>query len=183
MFFLYGPQAPTAFANGPSCTQYQAEWLANFLDKTRSAGINRIEATTAAEKEWVKRVHDAWNASLFPKAKSWYQGSNIPGKPLEALNWSVATPFLSTTPLLTSVQVRRIASLSRYSRQVRRERLPGVDCCYCSIAARNFGIRSCLIVADGDVMTSNVYLCSKLELLRSHVTFVGTTRPSMLCSC
>jgi hypothetical protein len=29
MFFQYGPQAPTAFSNEPSCTQFQAE----FIDK------------------------------------------------------------------------------------------------------------------------------------------------------
>ena len=71
MFFLYGPQAPTAFANGPSCTQYQADWVVAFLNHARTDGIVRIEAKKETENDWVKRVSDAWNVSLFPKAKSW----------------------------------------------------------------------------------------------------------------
>ena len=89
MFYLYGPQAPTAFANGPSCTQYQADWVVDFLVRARDEGINRIEPTEEAEKEWTKRMHAAWDVTLFPKAKSWYQGSNIPGKKVEPLNWCV----------------------------------------------------------------------------------------------
>ena len=89
MFYLYGPQAPTAFANGPSCTQYQADWIVDFLVRARKENIDRIEATEEAEKEWTKRMHDAWNLTLFTKAKSWYQGNNIPGKIVEPLNWYV----------------------------------------------------------------------------------------------
>jgi hypothetical protein len=89
MFFLYGPQAPTAFANGPSCTQYQADFVADFLERARKDGIIRIEPTQEQEDSWVKRMQEAWNATLFPKAKSWYTGSNIPGKKIEGLNWLV----------------------------------------------------------------------------------------------
>jgi hypothetical protein len=73
MFFLYGPQAPTAFANGPSCTQYQADFIADFLDRARKEGIDRIEPTQQQEDDWVKRMQEAWAITLFPKAKSWYQ--------------------------------------------------------------------------------------------------------------
>lgn len=89
MFFLYGPQAPTAFANGPSCTQYQADFIVDFLDRARKEGIDRIEPTQEQEDDWCKRMQEAWNITLFPKAKSWYQGSNVPGKKVEALNWYV----------------------------------------------------------------------------------------------
>ncbi|KAK3710116.1 hypothetical protein LTR37_010547 [Vermiconidia calcicola] len=97
MFFLYGPQAPTAFANGPSCTQYQADWVVDFLVKAREDGINRVEPTEEAEKEWTERMHEAWKVTLFPKAKSWYQGNNIPGKRVEPLNWAGGIPaYLKT---------------------------------------------------------------------------------------
>ncbi len=49
MFFLYGPQAPTAFANGPSCTQFQAE---RTLKQCREEGITRLEATQEGEDIW-----------------------------------------------------------------------------------------------------------------------------------
>jgi len=88
LFFLYGPQAPTAFSNGPSCTQFQAEWVEKVFKTIKEQGITRLEATTESEDEWCKRMNDKWNESLFPMAKSWYQGSNIPGRKVEPLNWS-----------------------------------------------------------------------------------------------
>jgi cation diffusion facilitator CzcD-associated flavoprotein CzcO len=86
MFFLYGPQAPTAFSNGPSCVQFQANFIDGFIAKMNKDGIRRIEATKEAEEEWSQKNRDKWNESLFPFAKSWYQGANIPGKRVEPLN-------------------------------------------------------------------------------------------------
>lgn len=87
MFFLYGPQAPTAFSNGPSCVQIQAEWLERVIKTLEEEGITRIEANAQEEVEWTKRCHAEWDNSLFPRAKSWYQGANIPGRKVEPLNW------------------------------------------------------------------------------------------------
>jgi cation diffusion facilitator CzcD-associated flavoprotein CzcO len=88
MFFCYGPQAPTAFSNGPSCTQFQAEWIEAMMKKAMADGVVRMEAKPEAEAEWTKRMHEKWDASLFPLAKSWYQGANIPGRKVEPLNWA-----------------------------------------------------------------------------------------------
>jgi cation diffusion facilitator CzcD-associated flavoprotein CzcO len=87
MFFLYGPQAPTAFSNGPSCTQFQAEWVEKFFKMIKEQGITRAEPTQESEDDWCKRMSEEWNKSLFPLAKSWYQGANIPGRKVEPLNW------------------------------------------------------------------------------------------------
>ena len=48
-FFLYGPQAPTAFSNGPSCTQFQAEFVEEVMKRAQKEGITRFEATKDAE--------------------------------------------------------------------------------------------------------------------------------------
>lgn len=106
MFFLYGPQAPTAFSNGPSCTQFQAEFVEEMMKKVLADGITRIDATEEAEEDWCRRMYvffphkkqtfsltiffrnEKWNATLFPLAKSWYQGANIPGRKVEPLNWA-----------------------------------------------------------------------------------------------
>jgi hypothetical protein len=88
MFFLYGPQAPTAFSNGPSCTQFQAEFVEEAFKRIKADGITRFEATKEAEDDWCKRMNEKWDATLFPKAKSWYSGANIPGKRVEPLNWA-----------------------------------------------------------------------------------------------
>lgn len=87
MFFLYGPQAPTAFSNGPSCVQIQGGWIYKTLKELTERNIDRFEATEETEKDWTERTHKAWDITLFPQAKSWYQGSNIPGKKVEPLNW------------------------------------------------------------------------------------------------
>ena len=92
LFFLYGPQAPTAFSNGPTCTQVQAKWVAKTIAALNKEGIKRFEAKGEAEDDWARRMNEKWNASLFPQAKSWYQGANIPGKRVEPLNWAGGMP-------------------------------------------------------------------------------------------
>ncbi|GAB7355764.1 hypothetical protein MBLNU459_g6449t1 [Dothideomycetes sp. NU459] len=88
LFYLYGPQAPTAFSNGPSCTQFQAMWIERVIAACEKEGITRFEPKEQAVDDWVEQVHTVWNSSLFPRAKSWYQGSNIPGKKIEPLNYA-----------------------------------------------------------------------------------------------
>jgi len=92
MFFLYGPQAPTAFSNGPTTVQVQAKWLDKVFHEVVDKKIERFDAKGEWEKDWTEQVHQAWNASLFRLAKSWYQGSNIPGKRVEPLNYTGGMP-------------------------------------------------------------------------------------------
>jgi cation diffusion facilitator CzcD-associated flavoprotein CzcO len=93
MFFLYGPQAPTAFSNGPTCTQFQAEFVEKALRQLTREGVTYFEAKESAEAEWCERMAEAWSKTLFPMAKSWYQGANIPGRRVEPLNWYVGPIF------------------------------------------------------------------------------------------
>ena len=65
----------------------QAEWIADTIKGLQEKGITRFEATPEEEEEWCKRTKQKWDESLFPLSKSWYQGSNIPGKKIEPLNW------------------------------------------------------------------------------------------------
>ncbi|KAH6719617.1 cyclohexanone monooxygenase [Leptodontidium sp. MPI-SDFR-AT-0119] len=92
MFFLYGPQAPTAFSNGPSCTQFQAEFVEKAIKLATQKGITRLESTPESEEDWTRRMHEKWDITLFPLAKSWYQGANIPGRKVEPLNWAGGMP-------------------------------------------------------------------------------------------
>ncbi|KAF7895414.1 hypothetical protein EAF00_007228 [Botryotinia globosa] len=97
MFFLYGPQAPTAFSNGPSCTQFQAEYLADTIKGLNEKNLTYFEAKSEAEEDWNRRMTEAWNKSLFPLAKSWYQGANIPGRKVEPLSWAGGMPEYTAT--------------------------------------------------------------------------------------
>jgi cyclohexanone monooxygenase len=40
-----------------------------------------IEATEAAQAEWVAHVYEVAQPTIYPHANSWYLGANVPGKP------------------------------------------------------------------------------------------------------
>lgn len=70
MFITYGPQAPTAFCNGPTCAEYQGNFTIRTLNAMKSNNFRRIEPKADAEEKWVEQIHDLADASLFPTAKS-----------------------------------------------------------------------------------------------------------------
>ena len=92
LLFGYGPESPCAFCNGPTSAEYQGELIVDILKHMRDKGLSRIEADPSYQEVWHKELCDFWNATLFPNAKSWYQGSNIPGKKEEPLNFPMGLP-------------------------------------------------------------------------------------------
>uniref|UniRef100_A0AC35F280 Flavin-containing monooxygenase n=1 Tax=Panagrolaimus sp. PS1159 TaxID=55785 RepID=A0AC35F280_9BILA len=95
MFFTYGPQAPTAFSNGPTLIEIQADWIIKVIDYCESNGIKYIDAKEEEQEKWAKEITAIANATLFPLADSWYMGANIPGKPKEMLNFLGGVPKYS----------------------------------------------------------------------------------------
>ncbi|TAL28095.1 MAG: NAD(P)/FAD-dependent oxidoreductase [Phenylobacterium sp.] len=93
LLFLYGPQSPSGFCNGPTCAELQGDWVVEFLRRMRDAGVSRFEATAAAEQTWKDHVEAVGAMTLFPLADSWYMGANIPGKPRELLNYPGGLPL------------------------------------------------------------------------------------------
>ncbi|KAF4338160.1 cyclopentanone 1 2-monooxygenase [Fusarium beomiforme] len=81
MMFTYGPQAPTALCNGPTCAEAQGEFIIKTMNLMRKEGIQRLDAEEAAEAKWGDEVRKLADMSLLPSTKSWYMGDNIPGKP------------------------------------------------------------------------------------------------------
>lgn len=55
--------------------------------------LTRIEATREAEEEWRNLNMSVAGGTLLGKAKSWYNGSNIPGKVVEPLNFAGGIPY------------------------------------------------------------------------------------------
>jgi cyclohexanone monooxygenase len=47
----------------------------------RDRQMAKIEASAAAEDDWVDHVRETADQTLYPEANSWYIGANIPGKP------------------------------------------------------------------------------------------------------
>jgi cation diffusion facilitator CzcD-associated flavoprotein CzcO len=87
MYFLYGPQAPTTFCNGPTCAEVQGEWITSVIDFMRDKHYTRLNADTGTEKAWKEQVEMIGNLSLLPFTQSEYMGTNVPGKPKEMLNY------------------------------------------------------------------------------------------------
>jgi len=77
--FTYGPQSPTAYANGPSIVEKQDEWIVAVLNKMRAEGKTRLNANEDAEQEWKKTINTLHGMSLRDKVEGWYMGTNIPG--------------------------------------------------------------------------------------------------------
>ncbi|MEZ5298165.1 MAG: NAD(P)/FAD-dependent oxidoreductase [Ilumatobacteraceae bacterium] len=93
LIYLYGPQSPSGFCNGPTCAEVQGDWVVQLLDDIRRLGFTRIEATPQAEDSWRQLVRSIGDLTLFDRADSWYVGANIPGKPRELLNFPGGVPF------------------------------------------------------------------------------------------
>lgn len=92
MFLPYSLQAPTAFANGPRIIEMQGNWIASIICKMENEGVKSLVATREAERAWSDEVNALANMSLLPQANSWYMGSNIPGKPVQSLNYIGGLP-------------------------------------------------------------------------------------------
>jgi cyclohexanone monooxygenase len=92
MLFLYGPQSPSGFCNGPTSAEYQGDIVVEFLEHLREQGHTRFESSQESEKEWTAHVDELFEGSLFTKARSWYWGANVPGKPAQMLNYSGGVP-------------------------------------------------------------------------------------------
>ncbi|KAH7009642.1 cyclopentanone monooxygenase [Ilyonectria destructans] len=85
MFMIYGPQAPTAFTNGPVFIEAQVDILVDLLKKLQSQGIKSIEAQRTYEEQWKQAIQEDNDKTLMPLTDSWYMGANIPGKKREQL--------------------------------------------------------------------------------------------------
>ncbi|KKY15006.1 putative cyclopentanonemonooxygenase [Diplodia seriata] len=87
MMFLYGPQGPTSFCNGPTCAEVQGDWIVDALCYMREHGKQKLDTMKETEDGWRAHVNHVGDATLLPYTKSEYMGTNIPGKPKEMLNY------------------------------------------------------------------------------------------------
>ncbi|KAF8553192.1 cyclohexanone monooxygenase [Imleria badia] len=88
LYFVYGPQGPTAFCNGPTCVEVQGSWIVQTITYLRQYGITKFTPTCHAALTYKRHIDELSNATLLPLANGWYNGANIPGKKREAYNYS-----------------------------------------------------------------------------------------------
>ena len=92
MFLPYSVQAPTAFSNAHATIQLQGDWISSVIRKMEKENVSYITATKEAASGWNDEVNGLNNLTLMPQTKSWYMGANIPGKPVQALNYFGGLP-------------------------------------------------------------------------------------------
>ena len=81
MFMITGPQSPGVKSQMIFSCQQHVDFIADALGHMRRHQKRRIEPTRMAEMAWVAHNNEVANSTLYPLAKSWYTGDNIPGKP------------------------------------------------------------------------------------------------------
>ncbi len=81
LFIITGPGSPSVLSNMPVSIEQHVEWIADCIAHLRRNGLDCIEATEEAERNWVAHVNETAAATLYPQANSWYMGANVPGKP------------------------------------------------------------------------------------------------------
>jgi cyclohexanone monooxygenase len=81
MFTVSGPGSPSVLTNMVVSIEQHVDWIADCIAHLDEHGVATIEPTVEAEEAWVEYVRELGDATLYPRAKSWYMGDNVPGKP------------------------------------------------------------------------------------------------------
>jgi len=81
LFMITGPGSPSVLSNMLVSIEQHVDFICDCLDYMQKHGHTRVDTSLEKEEEWGRHVNDVANATLFPKAGSWYMGANVPGKP------------------------------------------------------------------------------------------------------
>jgi cyclohexanone monooxygenase len=81
LFTITGPGSPSVFTNMLPSIEQHVEWIADCLGHLRARGLSRIEPSVEAQDAWVAHVAEVGGLSLRSQTGTWYDGSNIAGKP------------------------------------------------------------------------------------------------------
>jgi cyclohexanone monooxygenase len=81
LFLVTGPGSPGPLSAMVKSIEQHVDWIADCLAYLRDRNIAVIEARPSHERDWVAHVQEVADATLYPRANSWYTGANVPGKP------------------------------------------------------------------------------------------------------
>jgi acetone monooxygenase len=88
LFTTATPLAPSAaLCNMTTCLQQQTEWITDCIQYMRDKELVVIEASKELEDSWVAHHDETASKTLIAKTDSWYNGSNVPGKPKRLLSY------------------------------------------------------------------------------------------------
>jgi cyclohexanone monooxygenase len=80
LFGVTGPGSPSVLSNMVTSIEEHVDWITACLVHLRERGHHRIEPLPDAQEQWVEHVDTVASGTLFPKARSWWTGTNVPGK-------------------------------------------------------------------------------------------------------
>ncbi len=80
LFTITGPGSPSVLSNMIVSIEQHVEWISGLIGHMSANGYSTAEADATAEKEWTDHVRAVGDMTLFPKADSYYNGANVPGK-------------------------------------------------------------------------------------------------------
>jgi cation diffusion facilitator CzcD-associated flavoprotein CzcO len=92
LFFPGGPHA--AAGNNPRYNGDQVDFVMDLLVQARDRGCDVVEVTERAEDRWTRMIDRGAESPLSFGEKSYYYGTNIPGKPRRYLLNSAGRPKL-----------------------------------------------------------------------------------------
>jgi cyclohexanone monooxygenase len=81
LFNLVGAGSTSAFTSVIVSIEHHIDWIADCLQWMAAHGHSTIEASAAAEAQYVALLHTIAQQTIFLSCNSWYLGANIPGKP------------------------------------------------------------------------------------------------------
>jgi cyclohexanone monooxygenase len=81
LFTITGPGSPSVLSNVVVSIEQHVDWIGALLADMRERGARCVEAQPEAQRRWVEHVAEAAARTLYPLAKSWFAGANVPGKP------------------------------------------------------------------------------------------------------
>jgi cyclohexanone monooxygenase len=99
LFTITGPGSPSVLANMIPAIEQHVDWIANLLSHMHKRDHVLVEAKADFVTDWVERVNERANRTIYPTCNSWYLGANIPGKPrvfMPYLGWESYTAICDT---------------------------------------------------------------------------------------
>jgi cation diffusion facilitator CzcD-associated flavoprotein CzcO len=81
LFVIAGPGSPSLLSNVLLSIEAHVDWIAGLLDHAAGQGADEVEVSEQAEADWVAHVNERAEATLYPRAASYYMGAEVPGKP------------------------------------------------------------------------------------------------------
>ena len=93
LFTITGPGSPSVLTNMVPSIEFHVDSIVKLMDYARLHSFSTIEPSLEAENDWNQHCQQVASMSLFSKAVSWYNGSNIAGKPKVLLPYTGGFPL------------------------------------------------------------------------------------------